>query len=80
MAPLPSGETVAFGTEVTFERDGERSVLAIVGHDESDPASQRVAFTAPLARALIGAEVGDEVELAGAASSLIVVAIERLAG
>lgn len=80
VAPLPSGARVAFGTQVTFERDGKRSVLAIVGHDESDPASRRVAFTAPLARALIGAEVGDEVELAGAASSLIVVAIETLAG
>ncbi|WP_309661237.1 GreA/GreB family elongation factor [Sphingomonas sp.] len=79
VAPLPSGQTVAFGTQVTFERDGERSVLAIVGHDESDPAHQRVAFTAPLARALIGAEVGDEVELAGAASLLTVVAIKRLA-
>ena len=79
VAPLPSGQTVAFGTQVTFERDGKRSVLAIVGHDESDPASQRVAFSAPLAQALIGAKVGDEVELAGAASPLTVVAIEKLA-
>ena len=64
IAPVPSGETVAIGTRVTFVRDGKPRTLNIVGHDESDPAAGRIAFAAPLARAMIGAEVGDEVELA----------------
>ena len=64
IAPVPSGETVAIGTRVTFVRDGKPRTLNIVGHDESDPAAGRIAFSAPLARAMIGAEVGDEVELA----------------
>ena len=64
IAPVPSGATVAIGTRVTFVRDGKPRTLNIVGHDESDPAAGRIAFSAPLARAMIGAEVGDEVELA----------------
>ena len=64
IAPLPSGETVAIGTRVSFIRDGKPRTLEIVGHDESDPGAGRIAFSAPLARAMIGAEAGDEVELA----------------
>ncbi len=64
LAPAPIGDTVAIGTRVTIERDGERRALAIVGHDESEPAANRIAFSAPLARALLGAEPGDEVDFA----------------
>ena len=64
IAPVPSGETVAIGTRVSFIRDGKPRTLEIVGHDESDPGAGRIAFSAPLARAMIGAEAGDEVELA----------------
>lgn len=78
VAPLPTGETVAFGTRVAFERDGKQHRLDIVGHDESDPGSDRIAFSAPLARALIGAEAGDEVELAGADAAINVLAIEPI--
>ena len=63
VVPDPTGETVAIGTRVTFFRDGQTRTLDIVGHDESDPASNRVAFTAPLPRALMGAKVGEEIEL-----------------
>lgn len=80
LAPPADGTHVAFGTRVSFVRDGQAQAIALVGHDESDPAADRIAFTAPLARALIGAEVGDEVEFAGAAEPLLVTAIEPLAG
>ena len=63
IAPAPDGNTVAIGTMVTFDSgDGEQRTIEIVGHDEADPAANRIVFSAPLARALIGAEVGDEVE------------------
>ena len=75
-APPADGDHVAFGTRVTFVRDGETRTLDLVGHDESEPAADRIAFTAPLARALIGAEVGDEVDFAGAKEPLLVTAIE----
>lgn len=78
IAQIPDGKTVAFGTRVTFVRDGTTQSLAIVGHDERYPASGRIAFTAPLARALIGAEVGDEVDFAGTAEAITVDAVELI--
>ncbi|MGZ8348232.1 MAG: GreA/GreB family elongation factor [Allosphingosinicella sp.] len=75
LAPAPSGEIVAFGTKVTISQDGKSRVLEIVGHDESDPAAGRIAFTAPLAKALIGSEIGDEIEPPGPGGTIIVVAI-----
>lgn len=55
----PSGETVEFGTTVTFCLNGKERVLTIVGDDEADPASGLISFSAPLSRALIGAEPGE---------------------
>jgi transcription elongation GreA/GreB family factor len=80
LAPVADGDRVAFGTRVTFVRDGQARTLDLVGHDESEPAAGRIAFTAPLARALIGAEVGDEVEFAGADEPLLITAIQVLSG
>ena len=59
LAPAPSGETVEIGTTVTFRLNGKQRVLSIVGDDEADPAASLVSFSAPLARALIGAEAGE---------------------
>ena len=80
LAPPVDGDVVAFGTRVTFMRDGEARTLELVGHDESEPAAGRIAFTAPLARALLGAEVGEEVEFAGSDEPLLVTAIELVSG
>ena len=78
LAPPATGEIVAFGTSVTIEQDGKTRTLAIVGHDESDPAGGRIAFTAPLAQALIGSEIGEEVEAPGPGGPILVVAIALL--
>ena len=54
---------VSFGTRVTFVRDdGDPETVEIVGEDEADPTEGRLAWTAPLARAMMGAEEGDVVE------------------
>jgi len=63
LAPAPSGERVAIGTLVTYQRDSQSLTIEIVGHDEGDPATARISFTAPLVREMLGAEVGDEVDL-----------------
>ena len=65
VAPAPDGEIVAIGTVVTIDQGGKRRTIEIVGHDEADPQAGRLVFSAPLARALIGAEVGDDVEFPG---------------
>lgn len=65
--PVPPfvGDEASFGARVRY-RDGDaEQAVAIVGHDEADPAAGRIAFVAPLARALIGAGEGDRVAFAG---------------
>lgn len=76
LAPPPSGEIVALGTTVTISQDGKTRTLDIVGHDESDPAAGKIAFTAPLAKALIGSDIGEEVEPPGPGGTITIVAIE----
>ena len=57
-------DEVRFGATVTVrsEAGGERT-YQIVGVDEADLATRRIAFVAPLARALLGKRVGDLVSL-----------------
>jgi transcription elongation GreA/GreB family factor len=75
IAPEPAGDKVAIGTRVTIERGDRVQTLDIVGHDESDPAGNRISFSSPLGRALLGAEAADEVELAGSADAITIVAV-----
>ena len=56
------GATVTL-TTVSGPQPGEPRRFTIVGVDEADAAEGRVAFTTPLARALLGRSVGEEVEL-----------------
>ena len=74
LAPAAAGDEVAIGTRVTYQRDGQSRTIEIVGHDEADPDTDRIAFTAPLVRAMLGSVEGDEVTLAGG-QTLIVTAI-----
>ncbi|MEM6535409.1 MAG: transcription elongation factor GreA [Pseudomonadota bacterium] len=59
------GSRVVFGATVTIiDVDTEDEVrYRIVGEDEADIASGKVSNTSPMARALIGKEVGDEAEV-----------------
>lgn len=57
--PAPSGDTVEIGTRVTFCLNGRDRSLSITGDDEADPAAGRIAFSAPIARAMLGAEEGE---------------------
>lgn len=51
---------VAFGLSVTVaDEDGRETTYEIVGEDEADAPRHRIAPNSPLARALIGAQVGD---------------------
>ena len=54
-------DQVRFGATVELADDNDnRRTLTIVGDDETDAAAGRIGWSAPLARALIGAKVGDE--------------------
>jgi len=60
-ATQPPGE-VRFGATVRLSGPPER-VFTIVGVDEADVAAGKIAFVAPVARALIGARPGQRVRL-----------------
>jgi transcription elongation GreA/GreB family factor len=79
LAPAPSGSKVALGTRVMFLFDGEHRQLSIVGHDEADPAVGLLAYSAPLSRALIGAEPGDVVAFAGHDEAIEILTVEVIA-
>jgi transcription elongation factor GreB len=54
---------VFFGASVTYLReDDSRHTVTLVGADEIDPERGRISWTSPVARALMRARVGDEVE------------------
>lgn len=74
--PEPDGSVVAFGTRVTFLLNGKERILGFVGDDEADPAAGLVSFSAPLARALMGAEEGELLPFNGREDAIEVVAIE----
>lgn len=55
-------DQVHFGATVRIEEeDGSEHEFSIVGDDEADVASGKISWASPLARAMIGAKVGDTV-------------------
>lgn len=54
-------ERVAFGATVTVDSDEGERRWQIVGEDEADAEHGLVSYVSPLATALLGARVGDEV-------------------
>ena len=60
-ATQASRDQVRFGAMVELaDEDDARRVLTLVGDDEADASAGRIGWSAPLARALVGARVGDE--------------------
>lgn len=51
---------VRFGAQVTIaDEDDNQRELTIVGDDEQDASAGRIGWSAPMARALLGAGIGD---------------------
>jgi transcription elongation GreA/GreB family factor len=80
LAPPPPADEAAFGSRVSFRLNGEERTVAIVGDDEADPAAGRIAFSAPLARALIGAGPGDVSDFNGVADAIEIVSVGPIEG
>lgn len=60
-ADQPTRDEIRFGASVELaDEDDKRRTLTIVGDDECDASAGLIGWSAPLARALIGAKVGDE--------------------
>jgi transcription elongation factor GreA len=77
-----SGKQVKFGATVNLidEDSGDKSKYKIVGEDESDVKAGKISVTSPIARALIGKEEGDVVEVMapGGAKSYEIVKVKYL--
>ncbi len=60
-----SGTQIKFGATVTVadEETDEENTYQLVGTDEADIAEGRLSITSPLARALIGKEMGDSAQV-----------------
>ena len=59
-----SGDKVVFGATVTLVDEEDKEVrYQLVGQQEADAKVGRISYNSPLGRALIGREVGDEVEV-----------------
>jgi len=60
-----SGSKVQFGARIKLANadTGEENAYHIVGPEEADIKQGRISISSPLARALIGREVGDEVKV-----------------
>lgn len=58
-----SGDRVVFGAKVSLENldTEEETVYRIIGDDEADIENGTISISSPIARGLIGKEVGDEV-------------------
>jgi transcription elongation factor GreA len=70
---LNPGEKVVFGATVTlYDTEKETEITyQIVGNLESDIKELRIAIGSPIARAMIGKEVGDEIVVNAPAGQLI---------
>ena len=77
-AAQESRDQIRFGATIDLaDENDSRRTLTIVGDDEADASIGRIGWSAPLARALIGARVGDEriVRLPAGEKSYEVIAI-----
>ena len=73
-----SGDRVVFGATVTLEETeaGKELRYQILGETEIDIEQGKISIVSPLARALIGKEVGDEVKVPGKGGPRLVEIVE----
>ena len=59
-----SGDKVVFGATVTLLDEDDKPIkYQIVGQTEADATKGRISYSSPLARAMIGKQVEDEIEV-----------------
>jgi len=75
-APLPDEGEAGIGSRVTFRLAGKERCVTITGHDEADPDAGLIAFSAPLARALMGTAAGDLADFNGHEDAIEIISVE----
>lgn len=74
-APSPVQGVVGIGSTVVFTLRDKRQTMTITGHDEADPADGKIAFSSPLARAMIGRTSGEFADFGGEDEAIEVEAV-----
>jgi transcription elongation GreA/GreB family factor len=70
--PPNDAALVRFGCEVTIARNGDRrETYRIVGEDEAEPSRGTLSYVSPLARSLIGRQVGDVVRVGSSEAEIL---------
>ena len=64
--PTQKSDFVVIGSTVFVEVDGEVDEFTIVGTVEADPAKKKISNESPVGSALLGAKIGEVVEVATA--------------
>lgn len=65
-------DKVVFGATVKIEdEEGQIKTYQIVGEDELEPGKNKVSWKSPMAKALLGKKVGDEVEIQRPSGALV---------
>jgi len=78
LVPPPALQEVSFGARVTFRLNGAERTMDIVGDDEAEPAAGRIAFSAPLARAMMGGMVGELLDFGGKDEAIEILEISAI--
>lgn len=74
-----TNDKVVFGATVTLENEeGEQLVYQIVGEDEIDVKEKRISWRSPVARAVLGKKIDDEIKVSKPSGdeTMLVVQIE----
>lgn len=66
-----SKSTVTLGTKVTVAGNGHKKVFMLVGEWEADPKMQKISYSSPLGKALMGKKVGEKVQIEAPAGKIV---------
>lgn len=70
-------DKIVFGATVKIEdEEGQVKIYQIVGEDELEPGKNKVSWKSPIAKALLGKKVGDEVEIQRPSGALVAEILE----
>jgi transcription elongation GreA/GreB family factor len=70
--PASTAAGIRFGMAVTLAyADGQEKTWRIVGEDEAEAAFGRISHASPLARALFGREIGEEVKVGPQSAEIV---------
>lgn len=72
--PTDRTDVVRFGVRVALRfDDGSERAFRLVGEDEADPARGLLSWVAPIGAALMGAAVGDELDVLGRRAEIVAI-------